>query len=245
MPCHPPANQKHTPMPEFTIRESHSHRWDMTPSEAITIQNDLARRVLVEGKPSGIKTVGGIDVAFDKTKDLAFCAVVIFSYPDLKIVEERFASLPVDFPYIPGLLTFREGPVILKSLTECETMPDLLIFDGQGTAHPRGLGIASHIGLLLDMPSIGCAKSRLIGKYEEPAGPKGSRSYLYNKEGIIGTVLRTRDNVRPMFVSPGHRVGFDEAPDILLELTGPYRVPEPTRIADIRVGEYKRRMSGT
>ncbi len=233
-------------MQRLTINQALSHPWEVTPAEAITIQNDLAGRVSVQGKPSPLARVAGIDVAFDKMRGLAFCAVIVLSFPGLEIVEERYASMPVKFPYVPGLLSFREGPVILKTLAACEHRPDLLIFDGQGIAHPRGLGIASHIGLLLDMPAIGCAKSRLYGEYDEPAPEKGSRSSLVAKDGtVLGTVLRTRDNVRPVFVSPGHRVGFDEAADIMLELTGPYRVPVPTRMADIRVGEYKRKMSGT
>lgn len=216
------------------------HPWDVTPREAVEIQRSLAGKVVCRGRPGRIGFIAGVDIAFDKDTGNGFCGIIVFTWPFLGVVEERFLKDRLLFPYVPGLLSFREGPLFLKTFSLLDAKPGILVFDGQGIAHPRGLGIASHMGVILGLPTIGCAKSRLYGTYEEPGPGKGSRCPLYGKGGdIIGVVLRTRSGVRPVFVSPGHRIGIEEAADIMMECAGPYRVPVPTREAHIRVGRYR------
>jgi deoxyribonuclease V len=217
------------------------HSWNVSAGEAIDIQRRLSKRVLLGGIPGKIQCIAGIDLAFDKKNNLGFCGIALLGFPGLDILQVAYYHDEVHFPYIPGLLSFREGPIFLKAFELLEKKPDLLIFDGQGIAHPRKLGIASHMGLLLHIPTIGCAKSRLYGDYEEPEMEKGSRSYLLDRDGErIGMVLRTRYRVKPVFVSPGHMTGIEESADIVMHCVGRYRIPEPIRIAHRRVGEYKR-----
>jgi deoxyribonuclease V len=210
-------------MPKLT------HPWNLTPKEAVEFQRKLARRVITENLLGPVKTVAGIDVGLKN--DVARAAVVVLNYPELAVIDYAVASGPVPMPYIPGLLSFREGPVILKAMDQLSVAPDLLIFDGQGIAHPRRLGIASHMGVLLDMPSIGCAKSKLCGHYAEPAEEKKSRTPLIDHGETIGTVLRTRTRIKPVFVSPGHRIDLDTAVEYVLSCCTRYRLPETTRWA--------------
>ena len=217
------------------------HSWNVSAGEAIGIQRRLSKKILFSGIPEKIQCIAGVDLAFDKKSSMGFCGIALFGFPDLDIIQVAFCRDEVHFPYIPGLLSFREGPIFLKAFELLEKKPDVIIFDGQGIAHPRKLGIASHMGLILHIPTIGCAKSRLYGDYEEPAMEKGSRSYLLDRNGEpIGVVLRTRHRVKPVFVSPGHMTGIEESADIVMNCVGRYRIPEPTRIAHKRVGEYKR-----
>ncbi len=219
------------------------HDWNKTPKEAVGLQRELAEMIVIGGKPGSINVIAGIDVSMRLYGKTGYAGVIVFSYPGLDVIEESFAGGPVPFPYVPGLLTFREGPLIEEVVTKLNTSPDLLIFDGQGIAHPRHMGIASHMGLKLNIPSIGCAKSRLFGEYIEPSPEKGSSSPLTDGEDRqIGVVLRTRENVKPVFVSPGHMVGMDESAEIIMSCTGKYRIPIPTREAHIRVGEYRKRV---
>lgn len=223
-----------------TKEQNNIHSWNLTPKEAIRIQKDLAPKVITKGKPKRIGLVAGADLAYEKDKDLAFCVIVVFQFPELKIFEKVSHVMEVKFPYIPGLLSFREGPIVMETLKQLQNQVDLILFDGQGIAHPRRLGIASHIGLLLDLPTIGCAKSKLIGEFKEPKQEKGSKEILWDKQGKqLGTVLRTRTNVKPIFVSPGHRFGFEESTEIVMQCVTKYRIPEPTRIADIEVEKLK------
>ena len=157
-------------------------------------------------------------------------SVVVLSLPELQVIEP-YAERPITFPYVPGLLSFREAPVILDALAQLKTRPDVLMLDGQGIAHPRRLGIAAHLGVILDHPTVGCAKSRLTGKYEEPGEEKGSYTWLRDGEEIIGAVLRTRSRVKPVFVSVGNKISLDSAIDLVLRCTDRYRLPEPTRWA--------------
>ncbi|MCX8123096.1 MAG: deoxyribonuclease V [Spirochaetes bacterium] len=216
-----------------------SFNWNCSVQEAIELQKHLSHSVIVKGKPDKIEYIAGIDVALTPL-GVGYCIIAVFSFPELKFCEEVFSSGPITFPYVPGLLSFREGPLIVQAYKKLNIKPDILIFDGQGIAHPRRFGIASHIGVLLDIPAIGCAKSRLCGTYSEPGISKGDRSYLYDNGECIGVVLRTRTRVKPVFVSPGNKVGIDEAADIILKCTDNYRIPVPTRYAHCRVGEYKR-----
>ncbi len=220
------------------------HPWPHTAAEAIAIQKRLAPRVVLEGDPPEagrlpagrqVRLVAGCDLAFldrGRKAALARAAVVLLSYPDLQPVEQAVVEAPTTFPYVPGLLAFRELPVLIRAFEKLEGTPDLLLVDGQGYAHPRRFGIACHLGLLLDVPTIGVAKSRLVGEHDEPAPAAGSRAELRHEGELIGTVLRSRDGGRPLYVSPGHRIGFAPAADWVLRLSRGYRLPEPTRLAD-------------
>jgi deoxyribonuclease V len=214
---------------------------NITPKVARQQQKELASKLIIKGMPDKISIVAGVDVAYSKKPLTGFCAITLFSYPDLKHLKTYTELDLVGYPYIPGLLTYREGPLILDTMSKIEEEVDLFIFDGQGIAHPKRIGIASHIGLLLDKPAIGCAKNRLVGNYEEPGEAKGSSSDLTDDEGnLIGKVLRTRDDTNPVFVSPGHKIGIEEAKEIALNCTTDYRLPEPTRIADQEAEKYKK-----
>jgi deoxyribonuclease V len=185
-----------------------------------------------------VQTVAGIDVGFPGGRGRA--AVAVLSLPDLRLVDSTQAEADALFPYIPGLLAFREGPVILAALEKLSLVPDLLIFDGHGLAHPRRMGIATHIGVLLDLPSIGCAKSRLVGTHHEPSPTRGAQAHLYNEALVIGTVLRTQERVNPVYVSVGHRIDLERAIDFVLRCCTRYRLPEPVRCAH-RLASSKRR----
>ena len=183
--------------------------------------------------------VAGLDCSLNKRAGKIFAAAVVFAFPELDLVETATAERPLIFPYVPGLLSFREMPVCLEAVKKVQTPVDLWLIDGQGIAHPRRLGLASHLGLFLNAPTIGCAKSRLIGTYEEPGTNKGDYSWLYGKEDIVGAVVRTRDNVKPLFISPGHLCSFDDAIHYTLRCTTKYRLPEPARIAHQAVTQVK------
>ncbi len=205
------------------------HPWDLSPREGISLQRELARHIDLTDRHGPLETVAGIDVGI---KDgLARAAVVVLTLPQLELIEQACAERPATFPYVPGLLSFREAPAILDALATLTHIPDVLIFDGQGYAHPRRMGIATHIGVLLDHPAIGCAKSRLCGTYQEPGLDRGSRTWLRDGEETIGAVVRTRTRVKPVFVSVGHRVSLPTAIDTVLRCGGGYRLPEPTRRA--------------
>lgn len=215
-----------------------SHTWDLSPKEAYALQKKLASHVIRQATLGQVKTVAGIDASYQN--GMAHAAIVVLSYPSLTPIEQTKLKRPANFPYVPGLLSFREGPVVLEALETLQTRPDLLIFDGQGLAHPRRFGLACHIGLLLDIPSIGCAKSRLCGQYEEPGLVRGDFSYLYHKGEAIGAVLRTRSNVKPVFVSIGHRVDLQTSIAYVLGCCTRYRLPETTRWADKIAAEWEK-----
>ncbi len=208
-----------------------SHSWDLSTDEAKDLQSWLAERVIRETTfdPESVRTVAGVDVGFPEGKTRA--AGVVLSLPDLEPVDYARAETEISFPYVPGLLTFREGPAVLAALEQLDTWPDLFLFDGQGIAHPLRIGLAAHMGVLLDRPSIGCAKSRLTGEYEEPGNKVGDWSPLKDGEETIGAVLRTRKNVKPVFVSIGHRVDLETAIAFVLRCGRGYRLPETTRWA--------------
>lgn len=206
-----------------------AHRWDLSPAGAIALQRDLAGRVRRDDDHVPWRTVAGVDVGV--RCGVARAAVVVLCYPDLRQVGQAVAEAPVTFPYVPGLLSFREAPVVLQALAKLEVRPDVLLFDGQGYAHPRRMGIASHVGVLLDCPTVGCAKSRLCGSHVEPDVARGSQSRLMDGEEVIGVVLRTRSAVRPVYVSVGHRVSLESAVALVLGCGAGYRLPEPIRRA--------------
>ena len=190
----------------------------------------MSKSVRLQNGFRQINTIAGVDMSFKGRR--GFGAVSVFSYPDLKLIEEVTQEKRIDFPYIPGLLSFREGPVLVKTLEKIKKDPDILLIDGQGIAHPRGMGLASHLGLLFDIPTIGCAKSRLIGEYKEPKVQKGSVTPLVFREKRIGSVVRTRKSVKPILISPGHQIDFDASVEIVLRCCLKYRLPEPIRYAD-------------
>ena len=205
------------------------HSWDVTPEAARQLQNELRAQVIQTDQFGTIKTVAGVDIGFKK--DTAIASVVVLSFPELQVVDSVLTESSVRFPYIPGLLSFREIPPLLTAFTQLQTEPDLVIVDGQGIAHPRRFGLASHLGLILDKPTIGCAKSRLWGRYEEPDSEQGAYTYLIDKHEVIGAAVRTRANVRVVYVSIGHRISLDSARMWVLTCCRGYRLPETTRYA--------------
>lgn len=215
--------------------------WPQDIAQAKKIQERLQTKVKIAALGKRPKFIAGVDAAFSDSH--VFAAACLFSFPDLELIEEVIAAAVIHFPYIPGFLSFREGPALIQAVRRLKTKPDLILVDGQGIAHPRGIGIASHLGVLLDIPTVGCAKSRLIGEFIEPGPKKGFWSPLLHKKKIIGAVLRTRDRVRPLFVSPGHKVNLENSIDIVLACTIKYRIPEPLRRADILSKKGKHRRS--
>ena len=207
------------------------HAWDITEAEAIAIQQELRGQVLRTGPLTldHIHTVAGVDASY---KEIGQAAIVVLSFPELAVIEQVTATKESVFPYVPGLLTFREGPAVLDALAKLTTKPDVLIFDGQGIAHPRRMGIAAHMGVVLGRPSIGCAKSRLVGKYTEPGPNMGDRSPLYDHGEQIGVVLRSKPRTNPLFISSGHLIDLDLSVEVILGCLHGYRLPEPTRLAD-------------
>jgi deoxyribonuclease V len=218
------------------------HPWDLPPKEAVALQKQLASKVIRNSSMNlnEVKTVAGIDTSY--RNNIACAAVVVLNLENLESVEFQTAVKPLDFPYIPGLLSFREGPVILAAMEKLSCSPDLLMFDGQGIAHQRRFGIASHIGLLEDLPSIGCAKTKLVGQYEEPDVERGNFGYLKDDGQTIGAVVRTRTGVKPVFVSIGHRVNLADSIKIVLRCCKGYRLPEPVRLADKLSREMLRKL---
>lgn len=208
-----------------------TRHWPKTIREAKTVQNILKNRVRIIPLKKKPRFVVGVDAAF--SGDRIIGAACLYHYPEMTFLLETCAKMGNLFPYVPGFLGFREGPVIIKTLEMLPIRPDVILFDGQGIAHPLGLGIASHIGLLLNIPAIGCAKSRLIGEYREPASKRGSWTPLFYNDNVIGAVMRTRDNIRPVFISPGHKIDLMSSIDIILNCIGKYRIPEPLRRADL------------
>jgi len=209
----------------------YTHPWDVTPTEAIAIQKRLCGEVERTDRLGNIRRVAGVDVGFEEGGKIARAAVAVLSFPDLVLIEHAIARMPVNFPYVPGLLSFREVPVILEALGKLAALPDLLLCDGQGIAHPRRPGIACHLGLLADLPSIGVAKTRLIGVYGAVPEERGGWTPLSDKGETIGAVLRTRPMVHPLYISTGHRVGLETAIRYVMACVTRYRLPETTRWA--------------
>lgn len=209
---------------------------DLTPAAARALQEQLRAHVIRGGRLDALRWVAGVDVAFPAPGALSRGAAVLLRLPELVPVAASVAELPTHFPYIPGLLSFRELPALLAALAGLPERPDVVLVDGQGIAHPRRFGVACHLGVTLDCPTIGVAKSVLCGTYEDPAPERGSQSPLVHKGEVIGTVLRTRERVRPVIVSCGHRVGLLEAVALVRACTRGYRLPEPTRLADRLAG---------
>ena len=215
------------------------HPWKVSPAEAIQIQEKLRKKLRLRPPRTRLKTVAAADVAYGPGDDMTYAAFLLYTYPDLTLLESASAKGRTSFPYIPGLLTFREAPVLLKAYSKLKARPDLILIDGQGIAHPRFMGIAAHIGLILNLPTIGCAKSRLIGRHEELALDRGKAVPLFVGERTAGMVLRTREGVNPVYISPGHKMDMETSVKIVLSLCRGYRIPEPLRQAHIFVSKLR------
>ena len=213
------------------------HRWNVTPKRAVEIQNQLRERVILQAPPP-VSIVAGVDCAF--SDELVFAVAVLWDVERRAVVEIRALRRALQFPYVPGLLSFREAPALAAVLRRVSTPFDAILCDGQGLAHPRRMGLACHLGVLLNSPAVGCAKSRLVGDYVEPGNARGAVAELRDRGERIGSVLRTRTGVKPLFVSPGHRCDHPGAIDLVLRCGGGYRLPEPVRLADRGVAEFKR-----
>jgi deoxyribonuclease V len=212
------------------------HRWDVSADEAKAIQLDLVARLRLDlpFQPDRTRLVAGVDDGYVRGPDgeTAFAAVVVLAFPSLAVVETATASCLVTFPYVPGLLTFREAPAVLQAIERLTVQPDLWLFDGHGYAHPRRFGLAAHLGVILDQPSVGCAKSRLVGRWEEPGPSFGDREPIVDRNEVVGMAVRTRAGHKPLLVSPGHRVNLEGAVAAALACCRNGRfLPEPTRLA--------------
>jgi deoxyribonuclease V len=208
------------------------HSWSLSPAEAMRVQAEMRERLVLTWDERPVETIGGVDIGLKE--DFARAAIVIIRLADLKPIEGVTADVPLVFPYIPGLLSFREGPAVLAAWEKVVHKPDVVIFDGQGIAHPRGMGIAAQMGLWLDRPTIGVAKSKLYGQHEPIGLEKGAQTPLYDRSrppNLIGAVIRTRERANPLYISPGHLIDVPHAIDLVLRCVTQYRLPEPTRWA--------------
>lgn len=222
------------------------HDWNLLPSEAIALQREMASRVLQQPLDiSQIETIAGADISFNKFSETIYAGIVVLKFPSLEIIEKSGVVSRTKFPYIPGLLSFREIPALLEAWGKLQSAPDILICDGQGMAHPRRFGVACHAGILVERPTIGCAKSVLVGKFEEPEIARGSWQKMIHREETVGAALRTKNKVAPVYVSPGHLIDLPTSIEILLRCGRPlvgrcgYRIPEPTRQAHLFVNELR------
>jgi deoxyribonuclease V len=218
------------------MRAQALHGWDVTVAQAREIQLSLAKRVVTENKVINPRLIAGIDISSPDAQGVARGAVVVLRYPEFGIIEVREAQSKIRFPYVPGLLSFRESPLILAACEKLTSVPDLILVDGQGIAHPRRFGLASHVGLLLNLPTIGCAKSILCGRHQSLGEEAGSHVELFDKGELIGAALRTRSGVRPIYVSVGHRIDLASALWWVMKCCLGYRLPEPTRLAHLAAG---------
>ncbi len=209
-----------------------SHPWVKTVAEAKIIQEQLKTQVITQDCLRKVNYVAGVDVGFKDNFQITQAAVAVLSFPQLELVEQAIAQITTTFPYVPGYLSFREIPAIIPAVTQLQITPDLILCDGQGIAHPRRFGLACHLGILLDLPTIGVAKSLLIGKHEAVPAEKGSWTALVDREETIGIVLRSRTNVKPIYISIGHKISLETAVNYVMKCLTKYRLPETTRWAD-------------
>lgn len=215
------------------------HSWDLTPAQAVALQKELRNQLEFTPLATPPKTIAGADISFNKYSETVYAGIVVLSFPELEILEETGIVTTAKFPYVPGLLSFRESPALLEVWDKLTIKPDVLVMDGQGTAHPRRMGIACHIGLWLDVPTLGCAKSLLCGRFDEPGEKKGSTSPLMHYGELIGNVVRTKDKTQPVYVSPGNHITLEESVELMLACSNKYRIPEPTRRAHLFVNTLR------
>ena len=222
------------------MKYNNLHSWNVTPREGIEIQKRLRERLVFGGGEFAIERICGTDVSYEKRTDMLFAAAVILTCPELEVVEEQTAVMESTFPYVPGLLSFREVPALIKAFDKVKNIPDVVICDGHGIAHPREFGLACHLGVILDLPAIGSAKTILCGEYNEPGKERGSYSEIIYKGKNTGIALRTRRNVNPVFVSQGYKIGLDLAREIILTCSPKFRIPEPVRKAHTLVNTVRK-----
>lgn len=220
-------------------RTSELHSWAVSPRKAVQLQHELASRIIATGRIIRPRFYAGADAAFIKDRQLCIAGVVLLDAADGAVIEQHVVTAPLTFPYVPGLLSFREAPAVIAAIQKLEHEPDVLMIDGQGLAHPRRFGIASHVGLWLDVPTIGCAKSRLTGTHREPGPRRGASVRLLDEHEVIGRVVRSQTGIRPLYISVGHRVSLPQAVELTLRACTRYRMPEPTRLADRLVAMAK------
>jgi len=218
------------------MKAQHLHNWQITQDEARQIQTELAARISRQDEVGDVRLVAGVDISAPDDRGYARAAVVVLNYPELKLVEHRVVEQRVTFPYVPGLLSFRESPLIIAACEKLDSEPDLILVDGQGIAHPRRFGLASHLGLLWDRPTVGCAKSRLCGEHQLVAPEPGSHAELTHNGEVIGAALRTKLRTNPLYVSIGHKVDLQAAITWTLNCCLGLRLPEPTRLAHLAAG---------
>lgn len=216
------------------------HDWNLTPTEAVAVQHRLRSEVRIKSLSRKVRFVGGADVSFNQFSDKLYTAIVVLDLFTLEVIESVRVRSVARFPYVPGLLSFREAPSVIAAWDHLQQKPDVLMLDGQGLAHPRRFGLACHLGVLLDTPTIGCAKSLLTGTYEELPTPAGSSVPLMDRDEQVGVALRTKRNVAPIYVSIGHLADLPSAVDLVRRTTGKYRQPEPTRQAHLLVNQLRR-----
>lgn len=216
------------------------HEWTVTPREAVELQKSLREHVRLVPLERQIETIAGADISFNKFSSTVYAGIVVLRLPSLEVLEEVGVVSETRFPYVPGLLSFRESPSVLEAWSKLKTEPDAVMFDGQGLAHPRRVGIACHVGLLINRPTLGCAKSVLVGKFAEPGEERGEWSEMVDKGEVVGAALRTKTKVQPIYVSPGHLIDLAGAIQLTLACDGGYRQPEPTRRAHHLVNALRR-----
>lgn len=216
------------------------HNWTTDIREASRIQDNLRHFIEVKSVKKDYRLIAGADTAYSKRDSSVFAAVVVMRFPELVTVDRARAQSMATFPFQPGFFVFREGPVLIKALQRLQVAPDVIMFDANGVAHEKGIGMASHLGLMLDIPAIGCAKKRLVGEYEEPGNELNATKPLMYKGKKIGEVIRTRVDVKPLFVSIGHKIDLDSAVELVSSTTRGYRLPEPLRVAHILSNKMRR-----
>ncbi len=217
-----------------------THLWDVSPQRAVGIQQELRSRVLLANGFRELTRIGGADVAFSRRRERVYAALATFDFETMSLLEVAYGEAQAFFPYIPGLLTFREGPAVLDAFRQLRKRPDVILFDGQGIAHPRRMGLASHMGVVLNIPTVGCAKSPLRVAFEPPGRERGCASEMKDGDEQVGVVLRTRTGVKPLYISPGHLVDVPTSVQLVLAAGRGYRLPEPTRVAHILVSRLRK-----
>lgn len=212
---------------------------NLSPADAIALQKQMRSQINVGPLKNEIRYIGGADISFNKYETTVYAGIIVLQYPQLEIVEKITVIAEATFPYISGLLAFREAPALIQAWNQLYIKPDVLILDGHGISHPRRMGIATHFGILADTPTIGCAKTKLTGNYTEPANKIFAQSPLTHQNEEVGIVLRTKPNCKPVFISPGHKISLQQSVDIIKNCTRKYRIPEPTRLAHLLVNEAR------
>lgn len=216
------------------------HSWTVTPAEAVALQNQLRQQIRLKPLPTAPATIAGCDISFNKYEETVYAGIVVLRLDTLEVLEEVGVVSTATFPYVPGLLTFREGPALMEAWEKLTIEPDVVMFDGHGMAHPRRMGIATHMGLWINRPSFGCGKTVLAGRFDDPAPERGNWTPMLHRGEVVGAAVRTKNKVSPVFISPGHLIDLPTAIDLTLRCDGGYRLPEPTRRAHLFVNSLRR-----